>query len=221
MRVLILGGGGHAQVVADILLRMAEEGGEVEPVGYLDDDSALTGREFLGLQVLGALADLPSLPHDAVIVGIGDNVTRRRVFEDLRGRGERLAVACHPTAVVAPDVAVGPGTMICAGAVVNPGSAVGANVILNTGCSVDHHNRVGDHAHLAPGVHTGGEVTIGEGAFVGIGATVIPGRTIGAWSTIGAGSLVTKDIGAGATAVGMPARVMALSGVSEAGPGSA
>ncbi len=219
MHVVILGAGGHAQVVADILLRMAEAGGRLEPLGYLDDNPALAGRQFLGLPMLGALSDLPNILHDAIIVAIGDNATRRRLFGQMQAQGERFAMACHPSAAVAPDVAVGPGTMICAGAVVNPGSAIGANVILNTGCTVDHHNRVSDHAHLAPGVHTGGEVSIGEGVFVGIGATVIPGRTLGAWSTVGAGSLVTKDLAAGVTAVGMPARIVAGGRAPRRGPG--
>ena len=35
-----------------------------------------------------------------------------------------------------------------AGVVVGTGSVIGANVILNTSCTVDHHSRVGDHAHL-------------------------------------------------------------------------
>jgi FlaA1/EpsC-like NDP-sugar epimerase len=41
MRVLIIGAGGHAQVVADVLLRMQEKSAPVELVGYLDDDPAL------------------------------------------------------------------------------------------------------------------------------------------------------------------------------------
>jgi sugar O-acyltransferase (sialic acid O-acetyltransferase NeuD family) len=208
MHVLILGAGGHAQVVADILWRMQEAGADVTPVGYLDDNPALLDQHFLDLPVLGCLADLPNIAHDAVIVGIGDNTTRRGVFRRLQSQGERLIAACHPQAVIAPDVLVGPGSMICAGVVVNPGSHIGANVILNTGCTVDHHNHIADHVHLAPGVHLGGEVTIGEGTFVGIGSTVIPGRTIGAWTMIGAGSVVNKDIPDQVTAVGVPARVM-------------
>ena len=35
---------------------------------------------------------------------------------------------------------------------------------------------LGLHAHIAPGVHLGGEVTVGQGALVGIGATVMPRR---------------------------------------------
>jgi sugar O-acyltransferase (sialic acid O-acetyltransferase NeuD family) len=208
MRVLILGAGGHAQVVADILQRMQEVDTETTPIGYIDDDPTLADKRFLGLPVLGTIADLPTIPHDAVVVAIGDNATRQRLFEKLQNQGEWFTIARHPSAVIAPDVQIGPGSMICAGAVVNPGSVIGANVILNTGCTVDHHNHIGNHTHIAPGAHLGGEVAIGEGTLVGIGAIVTLLRTIGAWSVIGAGSVITRDIPARVTAVGSPARIV-------------
>ena len=208
VRAVLVGAGGHAQVVADILLRAHEAGGDCIPIGFLDDDPSLMGTVIIGLPVLGTIAQLDDVDHDAVIVAIGDNRTRARVFESVRARGEQIVRAIHPAAVVAPDVRLGEGVMICAGVVVNTGTRIGDNVILNTGCTVDHHNRIGDHVHIAPGVHLGGEVSIGEGTLVGIGASVIPQRTIGAWSMVCAGSVVTKDIPAYATAAGSPARVI-------------
>lgn len=208
MRVLIVGAGGHAQVVADILQQMGRAGSDLHPTGYLDDNPALHGQFFLTLPVLGPISDLANIPHDAVVVAIGRNETRERIFTALLARNERFVIARHPSAIVAPDVQIGPGAMICAGVVVNTGSHIGANVILNTGCTIDHHNQIGDHAHVAPGVHTGGEVVIGAGAFVGIGAVVMPQRTIGAWSTIGAGAIVTKDIPVRVVAIGAPAHVI-------------
>lgn len=208
VRVLILGAGGHAQVVADILLRMRDAGAAVAPMGYLDDDAQLMGRMFLGLPVLGGIDETSTIDHDAVVVAIGHNETRERIFAALLARNERFVVARHPGAIVAPDVQIGPGAVICAGAVVNPGSVIGANVILNTGCTVDHHNTIGDHAHIAPGVHLGGDVLVGIGTLVGIGATVIPQRSVGDWSVVGAGSVVTKTIPACVVAAGMPARVV-------------
>ena len=207
-RVLILGAGGHAQVVADILMRAHEAGSNCNPIGFLDDNPSLTRTAITGLPVLGTIAQLDEFDHDAIIVAIGDNRTRARLFESVQARGEQIVNAIHPAAVLAPGVRLGEGVMICAGVVVNTGTVIGDNVILNTSCTVDHHNRIGGHAHIAPGVHLGGDVTIGEGTLVGIGATVIPQRTVGAWSVVGAGSVVTKDIPACATAAGAPARVI-------------
>lgn len=205
-RVVILGAGGHAQVIADILLRMREQGDAVEPVGFLDDDAHRTGLSLLGLPIFGRLRDLNQVAHDAVIIGIGDNRTRARLFEQFSD--EHFASACHPSAIVAPDAVIGSGTVIAAGAIIASGTTIGRNTIINTGSTVDHHNVVADHVHIAPGVHTGGAVRIGVGAFVGIGSTIIPQRTIGAWSMIGAGALVLADVPERSLVFGSPARLI-------------
>lgn len=206
MGAIIIGAGGHAQVIADILLLLQVQDSFYQPIGYLDDNPLLTGQSYLGLTVLGTLESLSYIPHDAVIIAIGDNKSRQYLFQKLQSRGEQFITACHPRAILAPNVQIGPGAMICAGAVVNPCSAIGANVILNTSCSVDHHNQIGDHAHIAPGAHLGGQVFVGTGALIGIGATVMPRRQIGAWSVVGAGSVVTRDVPDGLTVVGVPAK---------------
>lgn len=207
MRILILGAGGHAQVVADALLRAKEAGGNDQPVGYLDDNPTLTGQVRLGLPILGTLSCLSAINHDALVVAIGNNEVRKRLYTKLQASGYCFATVCHPRATLAPDVTLGPGTVVFAGVVVNPGSTIGANVILNTGCTVDHHNRIGDHAHIAPGVHLGGDVQVGVGTLVGIGATVMPQQHIGVWSTIGAGALVHHSLPDRVTALGVPARI--------------
>jgi sugar O-acyltransferase (sialic acid O-acetyltransferase NeuD family) len=187
---------------------MRDAGAEVCPIGYLDDNPALRGTSRLSLPVLGSIADLSSFEHDAIVLGIGDNSTRYRFYAFLSGSSESFVTAIHPKSTIAPDVRIGVGTVICAGAIVNPGVTIGVDAILNTGCTVDHHSHIGDHAHIAPGAHLGGDVTVGEGALVGIGATVMPQRRIGNWSILGAGALLHRDLGAGLTAVGVPARAI-------------
>ena len=207
MRVLIIGAGGHGQVVADILLCAREAGIDVQPVGFLDDDPSLAGATILGLPVLGPLSCLERFSYEGVIVAIGDNEIRARVFHSLQAKGERLITAVHPSAVIARDVEIGRGVMICAGVVVNTGTIIGDNTILNTGCTIDHHSRIGPHAHIAPGAHLGGHVIVGEGSLVGIGAVVLPGRKVGDWSVVGAGAVVTKDVPPHTIVVGIPAKV--------------
>jgi sugar O-acyltransferase (sialic acid O-acetyltransferase NeuD family) len=207
-RILILGAGGHAQVVADILLSASEEDNRIQPIGYLDDNPLLSGQILLELPVLGNLAALSQIAHDAVVIAIGNNATRRALYDRLFASGEQFATARHPRATIARDVVIHPGSVVCAGVVINPGSVIGHDVILNTSCSVDHHNWIGDHAHIAPGVHLGGDVRIGAGTLVGIGATVMPQRKVGTWCTVGAGALVLRDVPDQATVIGAPAQVI-------------
>ncbi|MGQ9682325.1 MAG: acetyltransferase [Anaerolineae bacterium] len=205
-RVLIVGAGGHGQVVADILLACMRRGANDVPVGFVDDANHLAGATILGLPVLGAVQELPRLACDAVIVAVGDNRTRSRLLVLMREWRVQLVNAVHPAATVAADVVVGLGVVICAGAVVGTGSSIGDGTILNTACSVDHHGRIGAFAHIAPGSHLGGGVTVGEGALVGIGSAVMPWQSIGSWAVVGAGSVVTKGVLPGASVAGVPAR---------------
>ena len=207
-KVLILGAGGHAQVVADILLMNYESDKEIFPIGYLDDDLSFKDKRILGIPVLGTISQLKDISHDSIIIAVGDNRERVSIFETLNQQGENLINAIHADVVISSQVDLGAGVVICAGVVVNTGSVIGDNVILNTACTVDHHNKIHDHVHLAPGVHLGGDVEIGEGTLVGIGSSILPQKKVGQWSVIGIGSVVTRDIPDKVVAAGVPARAI-------------
>jgi sugar O-acyltransferase (sialic acid O-acetyltransferase NeuD family) len=206
MKVLIVGAGGHARVVADALMSRNQLGDNHEIIGFLDDDENLQDYEQFGIRILGRISEVEKFDHEAVVVGIGDNLARQKLYLELKGRGENLITVIHARATLAADVVVGDGTVVFAGVVVNSGARIGSNVILNTACTVGHDLIVSTHAQIGPGVNLGGGATVGEGAFVGIGSSVIQNKTIGNWAIVGAGAAVIRDVPAFETVVGVPAR---------------
>jgi acetyltransferase EpsM len=206
MPIVIFGCGGHGRVIADTL-RVC--GSTV--AGFLDDNPPASVVD--GVAVLGdrsCLVRQDFLAKYEVIVAMGDCTLRRQFALLVLDHGGHLAVAIHPSAVIARDVTIGDGTVIMPGAVINTGTRIGRFAVVNTGAVLDHDNLIDDGVHISPGCHLAGNVTCGPDAFIGTGANVIPGIHIGARAVIGAGATVISDVPPDALAVGCPAVVKKL-----------
>lgn len=202
--VVIVGAGGHAKVIIDIL----QENDEFALVGCTTPEKGQS--TILGLPVLGTDEVLPELFHSGVklaFVALGGNRARLSLSEQLMNMGFGLINVISRRATVSRYVRLGAGIAVMPGAVVNVDTEIGNGAIINTGATVDHDCHIGRCAHIAPGTNLAGKVTIGEGAFVGVGSRVIPGCTVGPWSVVGAGAVVVRDLPGFVTAVGVPARV--------------
>jgi sugar O-acyltransferase (sialic acid O-acetyltransferase NeuD family) len=172
-------------------------------------DTASTSEKLLGFpifpenpQTLATLLDAKA----QALVALGDNKLRQRVTLKLQELGFSFATAIAQSAYVSPSAIVGSGTVIMPKAVVGASAKIGQGVVLNTASSVDHDVDIGDFVHVAPGCHLAGNVRVEQGAMLGIGTCVIPERHIGAWAILGANSTVVRDVPAGTTYIGTPAR---------------
>jgi sugar O-acyltransferase (sialic acid O-acetyltransferase NeuD family) len=145
------------------------------------------------------------LPESQMLISIGNNLIRKRVANIVQ---HRFASVVHPSAIVAPDVVVGEGSVLLHGAVVQASATLGSHVIVNTAASVDHDCIVGSFAHISPHATLCGAVEVGEGVHVGAGAVLIQGIRIGKWATIGAGAVVIRDVPDCAVVVGNPGKII-------------
>ncbi|KPL19217.1 MAG: hypothetical protein AMJ92_04200 [candidate division Zixibacteria bacterium SM23_81] len=205
-KILIYGAGGHAKVVIDAI----EKEQKYKIMAIVDDNSKLHGKNYCGYPVIGGLSKLVEgkFSDFKIIIAITDGKVSSKLYRQIKSLGYKLGIVIHPSAVVARDVLIGPGTMVMANAVINSNAKIGTNVVINTGAIVEHDCEIGDFVHIAPGAHLAGAVKIGEASMVGLGATVIESRQIGENSIIGAGTVVINDIPNNVSAVGVPARIM-------------
>ena len=114
----------------------------------------------------------------------------------------------HPNVRISQYVKMGHGNIICAGNILTVNIKLGNHVILNLDCTVGHDAIIGDYSTILPSVNISGNSIIKEGCFIGTNSAVIEGVSVGEWSIIGAGAVLTKDIPARCTAVGVPAKAI-------------
>lgn len=197
--VVIIGAGGHAKVIADII----EKSGD-KIIGFLDDDNSK--KEVYGYKVIGKINDCHKFVSEDTyfIIAIGNNYLRKKIHDEYK---LKLYTAIHPTAVIARGVTIGAGTAIMANVCINADATIGGNCIINTGAIIEHDNIINDYVHVSPNATLAGTVTVGELTHIGAGATVINNKNITAETIIGAGAVVVKDIKEKGTYIGVPAKL--------------
>lgn len=195
-KIIILGAGGHAKVIADIALKCG-----YEVLGFLDDNADV--KESGGIRVLGPIADCVKYSDCEFVIGIGNNLTRKAISDKFP---LNWATVIHPSAQIGFDVKIECGTVVMANAVINPSARIGKHCIINTASVVEHDSEIGNYVHLSPKGLLCGTVKIGDNTNIGAGATVINNISICSDSVIGAGATVIDDINEQGIYVGTPAK---------------
>lgn len=200
---IIVGGGGHARVVASTLRELGEN-----ILGFTDPNSdASLGQELEHLGSDDVLANYASSDVNLTVgIGSSHDVTRRAdLFDEVKNTDFICPPVVHPNAFVASEASIGIGSHVMAGAVIQAGTALAENVIVNTNATIDHDCEIGGHTHVAPGATVSGEVSLGAQVHVGTGASLIQGVHVGARSVVGAGAVVIEDVPPDSVVVGVPA----------------
>lgn len=158
--------------------------------------------------VVGTISDFRPGDNDVIICAVGAPTVRQQIVESLRAEGFRSHTFVDDRAVVASDVQIGVGSVVCPGSVLSAGVKVGAHAHVNFNCSVGHDAELDDFSTLSPTVTVMGGVHVGQGAFLGGSSTVLPRLNVGRGAVVGAGAVVLGDVEDGWTVVGVPARAV-------------
>lgn len=201
--VILIGNGGHAAVVTDILLQQTrpiigftapEKQKNRFSVSYLGTDDIIDTFKPIDIELVLCLGTINVSP------------VRAQIFNEFKDKGYRFTSVIHQHAFISPHATLGEGVQIMAGSVIETFAEIADNTIINTSSSINHDCRIGKHCHIAPGTTLSGNVTVGDLTHIGTGSTVIQNIQIGSQVLIGAGSLVLRPIKDKSKAFGVPAK---------------
>lgn len=202
-KIVIIGAGGHAKVIADII----EKSSDIV-YGFLDDNKEVGEKIIKNYKVLGKVSECMFLQSDNkdlyFIIAIGNNYIRRSIYER---NNLNYYTAIHPNSTIGMEVKIGEGTVVMANTCINSNTVIGKNCIINTGAIIEHDNVIGDYVHISPNATLCGTVKIEDFTHIGAGSIIKNNINITTTCTVGAGAVVIKDILEQGTYIGVPAKI--------------
>lgn len=187
-KLALIGGGGHAAVIIDLILAINTMTPTYELIGIYDDAQMLS---IHGYPRLGEIAELENIrPDVSVVIAIGNNDIRQQIVENHPTLN--FATLVHPSCIIGSHVKIGKGSVVMAGTIIQTNVSIGQQTIINTGSILDHDVTVGNFTHLAQRTTLAGGVVIGDYCLIGAGTTVQAWQTIENNRQLPTGSIIMK-----------------------------
>lgn len=193
-RLVLVGGGGFTEEIAEYLLYGAGAKRSPRVLGVVDDftkEPVSVGS----LPFLGRIVDVAPNDDLGFVVCPGVPRFRREYTHMIREHGGRLATVIHSSAIIASNAKIGDGSVICPYAIVNAGATIGCCAVLNVHTSVAHGAAVGEFSVLCPYAAVNGWARVGADCFLATRATIHPKVIVGDRCTVDAHSFVKADVG--------------------------
>jgi sugar O-acyltransferase (sialic acid O-acetyltransferase NeuD family) len=192
--IIVIGGGGHAGVILDIL---KSENREI--LGFSSIQKVSAHSVFNNIpQLMDDEAVFDFDPNDVVLVnGIGpspEGNLRHKIFMKFSDCGFQFEKVIAASAYVSFFSSIGPGVQIFPNASVQTEAIISENAVINTGAIIEHNCLVGARSHIAPGAILCGQVNVGSDVYIGAGAKIIQNISIGSGSIIAMGASVVRDV---------------------------
>lgn len=205
-KIAIVGTGGFAREVLTLINDINSAKPQYEIIGFVDADKSLMIHD---LPVIGDDNEVnQSKEPISLVIAVGDPKMKAKVREKYNNPLISFPTLVHPSVLIGDkkSIEIGEGSIICAGCILTTDIQIKDFVTLNLMCTVGHDTIIGCYSSFMPSVNISGEVIIKDRVYVGTGAKIINQLEIGEKTIVGAGAVVSKNLPANCTAVGVPAK---------------
>lgn len=201
--LLVVGAGGLGREV----VATARITNKWDSIQFVDDNA--TG--FInGIPVWGSVEQLNDIPTKTeVFIAVGNPAIKRNIYKKLKA-SEHISypTIVHPNVRIhwPEQVSIGKGCYIADGTLITTNVTVGDFNLINLMCTLGHDVKMGSFCSIMPSVNISGGAQLGDEVYIGTGAKLIKATTLGGQCKVGAGAVVNRDIPAGETWAGVPAK---------------
>lgn len=177
---------------------------------FIDDGAKVS--EINSYQIINYESFLArSVMEKSVTVAIANSQVRQTIFANLKRDGIKILDVKASNVVCMDEVSLGEGSILSPFVTLTSNIKVGVGFQANIYSYIGHDCVVGDYVTFAPGVRCNGNIEIADHAYIGTGAILKQGRPgkplkIGKGAIVGMGAVVTKNVPAGQTVIGNPAK---------------
>ena len=210
-KILLFPFGGNARESLISILAINKIRKEWDVIGFVDDNSALFGKECCGVKVLGG-REIFSRFSDALVLAVPGNpdtyLGRKKVIKSLGLDTSRFATIIHPSVTIAQDAKIGYNVTLMANVFVSCGVNIGNHCVFLPNTVIAHDSVVGDYCLFGSNITVSGHARIGNECYIGSGTKIRNGMKIGDRSLAGLGANIVSDIAEGVVVAGNPAKVL-------------
>ncbi len=204
-QLIIIGAGGMGRTVYSNVLESVGYGETFEVKGFIDDDLHALDSFPNYPPIVGTISDYLPEVDDVFVCSIG-GVSRRPCMESIISRGGEFINVIHQTARLLTNVVIGKGNFIGADTVIGNDVVIGCFNMIQSYTIIVHDARIGDYNRIDTRVTCVGGVVIENEVIIHTSAVISHNVTVEDRAHVAAQSFVIKDVKAGTTVMGNPAK---------------
>ena len=204
--LIIVGAGGQGREVLNWALNSIGYNKEYIIKGFIDDDLHALDDYNYNYKIIDKIKGYEPDKDEVFTVSIGLPKVKKEIVSYLKKRRANFLNIIHNTAIIADNVDIGIGNIICPNVVISADAKLCDHIAINIGSTIGHDSVLSNYITISSNCDITGNVKIDKSVFIGSNVTIIPQISIGKNAFLCAGSTIMSNVPPNSKMLGLPAK---------------